>query len=45
MEMHLDTALQNLHCITPTDPSGEDEPYLWVFFYRGGRWYGPPKIG
>lgn len=32
MEMHLDTTLQNLHCITPTDPSGEDEPYLWVFF-------------
>lgn len=32
MEMHLDTTLQNLHCIIPTDPSGEDEPYLWVFF-------------
>jgi len=32
MEVHLDTALQNLHCVTPTDPSGEDEPYLWVFF-------------
>lgn len=32
MEMHLDTALQNLHCITPTDPSGQDEPYLWIFF-------------
>jgi len=32
MQMHLDTALQNLHCITPTDPSGEDEPYLWIFF-------------
>jgi hypothetical protein len=32
MEIHLDTNLQNLHCLTPTDPSGEDEPYLWVFF-------------
>jgi len=32
MEMHLDMALQHLHCVTPTDPSGEDEPYLWVFF-------------
>ena len=32
MEIHLDTTLQNLHCLTPTDPSGEDEPYLWVFF-------------
>jgi hypothetical protein len=31
MEMKLDTALQNLHCITPTDPSGTDEPYLWIF--------------
>lgn len=24
--------LGNLHCVTPTDRSGEDEPYLWVFF-------------
>jgi hypothetical protein len=32
MEMHLDLALQNLHCVTPTDPSGQDEPYLWIFF-------------
>src|SRR4051794_30911098 len=32
MEMHLDMALQNLHCRTPTDPSGQDEPYLWIFF-------------
>ena len=27
-------ALNNLHCVTPTDPSGEDEPYLWVFFFK-----------
>jgi hypothetical protein len=27
-------ALNNLHCVTPTDPSGEDEPYLWVFFVK-----------
>ncbi|MGA9768085.1 MAG: hypothetical protein WBV94_03535 [Blastocatellia bacterium] len=27
-------ALNNLHCVTPTDPSGEDEPYLWVLFVR-----------
>lgn len=27
-------ALNNLHCVTPTDPSGEDEPYLWVFFIK-----------
>jgi hypothetical protein len=26
--------LHHLHCITPTDPSGEDEPYLWAFFIR-----------
>jgi hypothetical protein len=26
--------LSNLHCVTPTDPSGEDEPYLWVFFLK-----------
>jgi hypothetical protein len=32
MEYSIDSALTNLHCITPTDPSGEDEPYLWVFF-------------
>jgi hypothetical protein len=27
-------ALNNLHCVTPTDPSGEDEPYLWVLFVK-----------
>lgn len=27
-------ALNNLHCVTPTDPSGEDDPYLWVFFVK-----------
>ena len=32
MEMHLNTVLENLYCNTPTDPSGEDERYLWVFF-------------
>jgi len=32
MEMNLDMALQHLRCVTPTDPSGEDEPYLWIFF-------------
>jgi hypothetical protein len=27
----LNLGFDNLHCIIPTDPSGEDEPYLWVF--------------
>jgi hypothetical protein len=26
--------LHSLHCITPTDVSGEDEPYIWTFFVR-----------
>lgn len=25
-----------LRCVTPTDPSGEDEPYLWTFFINIG---------
>jgi hypothetical protein len=32
MIFKLSVQLNNLHCIVPTDPSGEDEPYLWVFY-------------
>ncbi len=32
--LHATISLTTLHCITPTDPSGEDEPYLWAFFIR-----------
>ena len=34
MEFNVDVRLHNLHCITPTDPSGEDEPYLWAYFVK-----------
>jgi len=34
MRLLIDANLHTLHCITPTDPSGEDEPYLWAFFIR-----------
>lgn len=27
-------SLHTLHCITPTDVSGEDEPFIWTFFVR-----------
>ena len=26
--------LHTLHCITPTDVGGEDEPFVWTFFIR-----------
>lgn len=34
MHLIINVNLHTLHCITPTDPSGEDEPYLWTFFIR-----------
>lgn len=34
VHLSIDVNLHTLHCITPTDPSGEDEPYLWTFFIR-----------
>ncbi len=34
MSLRVDVTLHTLHCITPTDPSGEDEPYLWVYYIR-----------
>jgi len=34
MQLRVDVNLHTLHCITPTDPSGEDEPYLWVYYIR-----------
>lgn len=34
MRLEVNVDLHTLHCVTPTDPSGEDEPYLWVFFIR-----------
>lgn len=34
MHLRVDVNLHTLHCITPTDPSGEDEPYLWVYYIR-----------
>ena len=34
MIFNLRATLENLHCITPTDPSGEDEPYLWAFLIQ-----------
>jgi len=34
MQLNVNVNLHTLHCITPTDPSGEDEPYLWVYFIR-----------
>jgi hypothetical protein len=34
MHLSINVNLHTLHCITPTDPSGEDEPYLWTFFIR-----------
>jgi hypothetical protein len=34
MSLRVDVSLHTLHCITPTDPSGEDEPYLWVYYIR-----------
>jgi hypothetical protein len=34
MHFDVDAVLRNLHCTTPTDPSGHDEPYLWVFFIK-----------
>ena len=30
----LETSMHTLHCITPTDVSGEDEPYVWTYFVR-----------
>jgi hypothetical protein len=32
MSLRTELNLSHLQCITPTDPSGEDEPYVWVFF-------------
>jgi hypothetical protein len=34
VHLSINVNLHTLHCITPTDPSGEDEPYLWTFFNR-----------
>ncbi len=34
MQLRVDVNLHTLHCITPTDPSGEDEPYMWVYYIR-----------
>lgn len=34
MDFSVDLTLAGLHCITPTDPSGEDEPYAWIFFVK-----------
>jgi hypothetical protein len=34
MIFNLRATLENLHCVTPTDPSGEDEPYLWAFLIQ-----------
>ena len=34
MHLRVDVNLHTLHCITPTDPSGEDEPYLWVYYIK-----------
>jgi hypothetical protein len=34
MHFDVDAEFRNLHCTTPTDPSGHDEPYLWLFFIK-----------
>ena len=34
MRLVVNVNLHTLHCITPTDPSGEDEPYMWIYFVR-----------
>jgi hypothetical protein len=34
MQFDVTAVVSNLQCTTPTDPGGEDEPYLWVFFAK-----------
>lgn len=36
MPLQSTLTFNTLRCITPTDPSGEDEPYLWTFFVNIG---------
>jgi hypothetical protein len=34
MKFAVDMLHTSLQCITPTDPSGEDRPFLWVFIFK-----------
>ena len=34
MKLAVDVNLHTLHCITPNDLGGEDEPYLWAYYIR-----------